>query len=63
MTLFVHGIRANGNTRGLLVAGFSMRKGEGVLIGATIVHGVGARGNIVVLVPCSRSGTLALCTT
>ena len=27
------------------------------------MHGIGAMGNTVVLVPCSRSGTLAPCTT
>ena len=33
MALLVRGTRANGNTRGLLVAGILVCKGEGVLIG------------------------------
>ena len=92
MALLVHGVRENGDMRGLLVAGTLMRRGEGVLFGVmhgvgairntrglllaglpvnkggeftgvATMHGAGARGSIVVLVSCRRSGTLAPCTT
>ena len=52
-----------GNTRGLLIAGIPGHNGAELMTGVVIVHGVGATGNTVVLVPCSRSGTLAPCTT
>ena len=45
MALLVRGTRANGNTRGLLIAGILVCKGERVLIGVVIVLGVCAMGN------------------
>ena len=45
MALLVRGTRANGNTRGLLVAGILVCKGEGVLVGVVIMLGVCAVGN------------------
>ena len=37
-----------------------MHNSAELMTGVDIVHGIGAMGNTVVLVPCSRRGTLAL---
>ena len=57
------GVCAVGNTRGLLIAGIPGHNSVELITGVVIVLGVGAMGNTVVLVPCSRSGTLAPCST
>ena len=54
MALFVPRIRANGNTR-TDCAGLPASKGAAVMTGVTIVNGIGARGNTIVLVPCNKS--------
>ena len=63
MALLVRGTRANGNTRGLLIAGIPGHNDVELMTGVVIVLGVGAMGNTVVLVPCSRSVALATCST
>ena len=58
MTLLMRGICANGNTRGLLIAGIPGHNGAEVMTGVAIVHGVGAMCNIVMLQQKWYPGTL-----
>ena len=58
MALLVRGTRANGNTRGLLIAGIPEHNGAELMTRVVTVHGGDATGNTVMLVPCSISGTL-----